>query len=84
MSLYLLIAIALGAITGVAEAPVARPVLSIASRRESRRAEQRALRGVSRVAVHGSAPAPKFASLLMARAESPLTGAASPRAPAAV
>jgi hypothetical protein len=82
MSLYLLIAIALGAITGVAEAPVARPVLSIASRRETRRAEQRVMRVGTAFAPRRTAAAPKFASLLFARCEAPLTGAATPRAPA--
>lgn len=83
MNLYLLIAIALGAITGVAEAPVARPVLAIASRRGARRAEQRVVRAISRLVACRRVTAPGFASLLFARVESPLTGAATPRAPAA-
>jgi hypothetical protein len=84
MSIYLLVAIALGALSGVAEAPASRPVLaSVALRSDARRREQRVVRAVAAVfAQRRAATAPGIASLLFARVDAPLSGAATPRAPA--
>jgi hypothetical protein len=81
MSLSFLLAIVLGAIT---EAASVRPVFaSVAIARESRRG-QRAMR-VARVRVvhvEPRTPRPRVVTLAVRRFLAPLTGAASPRAPA--
>lgn len=86
MNLYLLLAIAFGAITGTAEAPVARPAMAgVVARRESRAARRvvRALRGTS-LRVRLRAAVSRVVTRALASIESPLTGAATPRAPAAI
>ena len=84
MSLYLLIAIALGALTGVADVPSARPALAgvVAVPREAR-ARQQAIQ--ARVPLTGDLRPARVARRLFAlgirRVEAPLSGAGSPRAP---
>jgi hypothetical protein len=85
MNLYVVFAIALGAISGVVEAPVCRPVLStLAAPRDNR---------VHRQPVRASLPGARVPQTLMSagmdrnvcatqRCDAPLTGAATPRAPA--
>jgi hypothetical protein len=84
MSLYLLLAIAFGALTGVADVPAsARPALAGVVARGETRAARRAIRarGALLYRVRGlRAAKPLFASCLR-RLDAPLTGAASPRAP---
>jgi len=83
MNLYLLFAIALGAITGTAEAPAARPAFAAVVAKSGVRAEKSVsvedrhsclspARGQARVPV-----------LHQARVDAPLTGAGTPRAPSA-
>jgi len=83
MNLYLLIAIALGAITGVREMPVSRPSFTAVVAKSSVHAERRAARACAAALVRrrGASPAVPFAALIAWRADAPLTGAASPRAP---
>lgn len=82
MNLYLVFALALGAISGVVEAPVSRPVLSTLAAQRGSHAHRQALRTplnaprLARVATTCPAPEP------LRRFGAPLTGAASPRAPA--
>ena len=79
MTLCLFIAIALGLLT---DAAVSRPALgSVAVARDSRRA-QRARQTAVRFARDGRVRRPWFATLRVRRVLAPLTGAASPRAPA--
>ncbi len=82
MSLYLLLAIALGALTGVTEVPVARPALAVARATETR-ARRQAI--AARVPLAGRVRAPRAAqrlvTFLVRVLDAPLTGAASPRAP---
>jgi hypothetical protein len=80
MSICFFIAIALSVFT---EAATARPVLaSVAVARDSRRA-QRTLRSAPvRFRRDDDAPRPRFLPLAIRRILAPLTGAASPRAPA--
>jgi hypothetical protein len=81
MNLYLVLALALGAISGVVEAPVRRPVLStLASRRGGR---------VDRQSIRNPLIAPRrprtaaIRTVFMQRwCESPLNGAGTARAPA--
>ena len=84
MNLYLLLAIALGAISGTTEAPVARPAFAVVAQ-SGVRAEVQARHSESRIANRDSrfgAPILHRASISI-RLEAPLTGAASPRAPSA-
>jgi hypothetical protein len=84
MNLYLLLAIALGAITGTTEAPVARPrlanvaaecgVITSEQSTSSPRSSQHHARSES--------TAPRVIDEAPARIEAPLAGAATPRAPA--
>ncbi|HEY0160647.1 MAG TPA: hypothetical protein VGF28_25395 [Thermoanaerobaculia bacterium] len=80
MSICFFIAIALGVLT---DAAAARPVLaSVAVVRDSRRT-RRALRAAPvRFRRDADAPRPRFLPLSIRRILAPLTGAASPRAPA--
>jgi len=84
MNLYLLLAIALGAISGTTEAPLARPAFAVVAKSgvrmevEDRHSESRFANRDSRF----GAPILRRASV-PARLAPPLTGAASPRAPAA-
>lgn len=82
MSLYLLLAIALGALSGVADVPAARPAFAVAHASERRVKRQatatRLLLAAGRL--RGTRPPQRLASLPFRR-EAPLTGAASPRAP---
>ena len=84
MNLYLLFAIALGAITGTAEAPAARPAFAAVVAKSGVRAQRQIVRadGVSLRRIH--APRAPFASWRVpARVDAPLTGAGTPRAPSA-
>ena len=79
MTLCFFIAIALGLLT---DAAVSRPALaSVAIARDSRRSHK-ARQTAVRSARDGRARRPWFASVAIARVAAPLTGAASPRAPA--
>jgi hypothetical protein len=79
MTLCFFIAIALGLLT---DAAGSRPVLaSVAVARDSRRA-QRAIRSGVRFSREARGPRARFAPLAIRRVLAPLTGAASPRAPA--
>jgi hypothetical protein len=84
MNLYLLFAIALGAITGTTEAPVARPRLaSVAAECGVMSSEQ--VVTSPRSALHharSESTAPRVIDDAPARIEAPLAGAATPRAPA--
>jgi len=85
MNLYLLIAIALGAISGTTEAPVARPgFATVITECGAIAGEQSvsARRGVLHHARSESTTPPVLAGA-PARIEAPLAGAATPRAPAA-
>ena len=82
MSLYLLLAIAFGALTGVADVPAARPVLAVAHASERRvKRQAAAARVLLSSRVRAPRPAWRLVTLLTRRADVPLTGAASPRAP---
>ena len=83
MNLYVVLAIALGAITGVSRPPVAQPRLAAVSATSESRGEQRAAEVV--VSPNQSARQPRAhqpAGRRRALALAPLTGAATPRAPA--
>ena len=84
MNLYLLFAIALGAITGATEAPVARPAFAAVVVKSGVCAERQVERA-STVSMlrSASAPRPAFVAWRAPRIEAPLTGASTPRAPAA-
>jgi hypothetical protein len=82
MNLYLLFAIALGAITGATEAPVPRPAFAVVAK--SVRAERAVIRASSTLPRSTFAPRAAFAgSQSVARVDAPLTGAGTPRAPSA-
>ena len=81
MTLCLFIAVALGLLT---DAAVSRPALaSVAVARDSRRL-QRARQTAVRFARDARVRRPVFAPVSVRRLLAPLTGAASPRAPARV
>ena len=87
MNLYLLLAIALGAITGTSEAPVARPAFAAVVATSGVRAERQVVRaamslsgGQALLPVRGQATGK---SACPPRSEAPLTGAGTPRAPSA-
>ncbi|HEY0371296.1 MAG TPA: hypothetical protein VGD79_04815 [Thermoanaerobaculia bacterium] len=81
MTLCIFIAIALSVLT---DAAVSRPALaSVAVARDSRRA-QRVRQTTVRFARNGRARRPWVATITVRRILAPLTGAASPRAPARV
>jgi hypothetical protein len=83
MNFYLLFAFAFGAIAPAIDAPVLRrPLASVAARREKRALTRRVVRRTPvfvtpRATAHIAVP-------LFVRLESPLTGAATPRAPATI
>ena len=84
MNLYLLLAIALGAISGTTEAPVARPRLAsvaaecgVVSREQSITSPRSTLHHA-----RSESTAPRVIDGAPARIEAPLAGAATPRAPA--
>jgi hypothetical protein len=83
MSLYLLLAIALGALTGVAEAPAARPAFAgVVARASETRANRQILSArVPLARVRALRPLRRAATFLIRRVDAPLSGAASPRAP---
>ena len=84
MSLYLLIAIALGALTGVTEVPAARPALAgVVAVTSEARARQQAIRARVPLAgnVRPSGPARRLFAFCIRRVDAPLSGAGSPRAP---
>jgi hypothetical protein len=85
VNLYLLFAIALGAITGAAEAPVARPAFAAVVAKSGVHAERQVVRAATASMLRSaSAPRPARASWRApARVEAPLTGATTPRAPTA-
>ncbi len=84
MNLYLLLAIALGAITGTTEVPVSRTRLaSVAAECGVIRSEESIVS--PRSALHrarSESAAPRVIDGALFRIEAPLTGAATPRAPA--
>ena len=81
MTLCLFIAIALGVLT---DAAVSRPALaSVVVTRDARRSQQ-VRQTTVRFARDGRARRPGFAAMSVRRVLAPLTGAASPRAPARV
>jgi hypothetical protein len=84
MNLYLLIAIAIGAISGTTEAPVARTgFANVAAECGAMRSEQSI--SSPRSTLHharSESTAPKVIDGAPARIEAPLAGAATPRAPA--
>jgi len=85
MNLYLLLAIAFGAITGAAEAPVARA--SVILSRADGEGSQVAKSEIPRSARDDESAAPRGAHETVAPVagvDAPLTGAASPRAPATI
>ena len=83
MNLYLLFALALGAISGTADAPAARVPFAAVVAKSGVRAEAR--ERVVAVAIPAtSTPRASFASArVFARVDAPLTGAGTPRAPSA-
>jgi hypothetical protein len=84
MSLYLLLAIAFGALTGAAEVPAARPAFAgVVARAGETRAKRRQILSdrVSLTPVRALRPARRLAAFLIRSVDAPLTGAASPRAP---
>ena len=84
MNLYLLLAIALGAISGTTEVPVSRTrVASVAAECGVMRSEQ-AIASPRSTLHHArsESTAPRVIADAPARIEAPLTGAATPRAPA--
>ena len=84
MSLYLLLAIALGALTGVTEAPVTRPAFAgVVARSGETRARRKTMRASVPLSgrVRQTRPAQRRFPFLPRRSDAPLTGAASPRAP---
>jgi hypothetical protein len=84
MNLYLLFAIALGAITGTTEAPVARPAFAAVVAKSGVRAERQAVRAVAAILRDTTSPRAAFAPRrAAARVDAPLTGAGTPRAPSA-
>jgi hypothetical protein len=85
MNLYLLFAIALGAISGTSEAPVARPAFAAVVATSGVRAERQVVRAATASMLRSAAaPRAAFASWRVpARAEAPLAGAGTPRAPSA-
>jgi hypothetical protein len=84
MNLYLLLAIALGAISGTTEVPVSRTrVASVAAECGVMRSEQAiASPRTSQHHARSESTAPRVIDNAPARIEAPLTGAATPRAPA--
>jgi hypothetical protein len=84
MNLYLLIAIALGAISGTTEAPVARPRLANVAAECGVVNREQAITSPRSTLHHArsESTAPRVIDGAPARFEAPLTGAATPRAPA--
>ena len=83
MNVYLLIAIALGAITGIREVPMARPAFAAVVAKSGVRAERRVARASCGTGFQPVRLAMKHRLEACAtRVAPPLTGAASPRAPA--
>jgi len=88
MNLYLLIAIALGAVTGVTQSPMIRPsvILSREDGEGPRTAQDEVLRSAQddRGAASACDTSIHFVPRAAKHLESPLTGAATPRAPATI
>ncbi|HEY6140438.1 MAG TPA: hypothetical protein VI670_22000 [Thermoanaerobaculia bacterium] len=82
MNLYLLFAIALGAITGTTEAPVPRPAFAVVAKSVRAEVEDRHS-CLSPAQGQASVPVLHGASWRPARIDAPLTGAGTPRAPSA-
>ncbi len=84
MNLYLLFALALGAITGAADAPAARPAFAAVVAKSGVRAERQIVRVEDRHFCLSPARGQARVPLLHeSRVEAPLTGAGTPRAPSA-
>jgi hypothetical protein len=84
MNLYLLLAIALGAISGTTELPSARTSFAAVAAECGAISSQQAITS-PRSALHharSESTAPRVIDEAPARIEAPLTGAATPRAPA--
>ena len=84
MNLYLLLAIALGAITGTTEAPVARPRLANVAAECGVITSEKSIASPRSGQHHArsESTAPRVIDEAAARIEAPLAGAATPRAPA--
>ncbi|MEA2336558.1 MAG: hypothetical protein QOE82_565 [Thermoanaerobaculia bacterium] len=84
MNLYLLIAIAIGAISGTTEVPVARTrITNVAAECRGMRSEQAiASPRSSQHHARSESTTPRVIDDAPARIEAPLAGAATPRAPA--
>ncbi|HSY52524.1 MAG TPA: hypothetical protein VLC46_27230 [Thermoanaerobaculia bacterium] len=84
MNLYLLLAIALGAISGTTEAPVARPGLARVAAECGVMTSEQSIASPRSTLHHArsESTAPRVNDSAPARIEAPLAGAATPRAPA--
>jgi len=84
MNLYLLLAIALGAITGTTDVTVARPSLASVAAECGVRSSERASASPRSTLHHArsESTAPRVIDGAPARIDAPLAGAATPRAPA--
>ena len=87
MNLYILLAIALGAITGATDTSIVRPAFVLSRGegsgvRQRRIAESRLVRRVVTAVNHHVSRVPAVAAEVFFRAGAPLSGAATPRAPA--
>jgi hypothetical protein len=84
MNLYLLFAIALGAISGASEAPVARPAFAAVVAKSGVRAERQVEAKLRVGQALLPVPRPRTGkSACPTRVDAPLTGAGTPRAPSA-
>jgi hypothetical protein len=86
MNLYLLLAIAFGAVTGAAQAPAVRPsvILSRADGEGSQVRQREILRSAQADGSDSSRSVARRPAANVIRVDAPLTGAASPRAPATI
>jgi hypothetical protein len=84
MNLYLLLAIAIGAISGTTEVPVARTRVANVAAECGVRSSEQAIASPHRTLHHArsESTAPRVIDEAPARIEAPLAGAATPRAPA--
>jgi hypothetical protein len=84
MNLYLLLAIAIGAISGTAEVPVARTSFAAVAAECGVRSSEQAIASPRSTQHHArsESTAPRVIEEAPARIEAPLAGAATPRAPA--
>jgi hypothetical protein len=82
MNLYLVLAIALGAISGVIEAPAARPVATALAARRGVEAVRRAVRARLQLSIRRAPAARSLGPALASRHALLIVAAARPRAPA--